>query len=202
MNTDTVEAVRQNKYVLEGQAAGAVGAIITLIVGVGVSVLVLIFVGSLSGQTYQLVEADINVIGVHPPVVQESVTLVNNSVVALAHHTIQPETFVLVNATSKATIAAGNYTLYDSTGELLYLITKPINAGLLPNSTTGLVNYTHGSQAIQGSIRDGITSGFTALKQTGNYLPIIVLAVVISLVLALVLSFTFAGGRMGNGSAL
>jgi hypothetical protein len=44
----------------KGQAGGAVGAIITLIVGIGVSVLVLIFVGALGGQTYNLVEPDID----------------------------------------------------------------------------------------------------------------------------------------------
>lgn len=46
-------------YEKEGQAAGAVSAIITLVVGMGVAVLVLIFVGSLGGQTYNLVQADI-----------------------------------------------------------------------------------------------------------------------------------------------
>jgi len=50
-------------YKKEGQmAGGAVGAVITLIVGIGVSVLVLIFVGSLGGQTYNLVETDIDAI--------------------------------------------------------------------------------------------------------------------------------------------
>lgn len=52
----------KNKFELEGQVGGSVGAVITLIVGVGVSVLVLIFVGSLGGQTYELVEADIDAI--------------------------------------------------------------------------------------------------------------------------------------------
>jgi len=109
------------KYEKKGQMAGnAVGNIITLIVGVGVATLVLIFVGSLGGQTYQLVEADIDAI---------------------------------------------------------------------TNDT------------IKGSVKNGIVSGFEALEQTGDYLPIIVLAVVISLVLVLVLSFTNFGGA-GRGSAL
>ena len=48
-------------YEKKGQMAGnAVGNIITLIVGVGVAVLILIFVGSLGGQTYNLVEDDID----------------------------------------------------------------------------------------------------------------------------------------------
>ena len=108
-------------YTKKGQLAGsAVGNIITLIVGVGVSVLVLIFVGSLGGQTYELVEDDIDAI---------------------------------------------------------------------TNDT------------IRGSVKNGIISGFEALEQTGDYLPIIVLAVVISLVLVLVLSFTAIGGT-GRGGAL
>jgi len=108
-------------YEKKGQmAGGAVGAIITLIVGIGVSVLVLIFVGALGGQTYNLVEPDI-------------------------------------------------LNISDAT--------------------------------IRGSVTNGITSGFDALEQTGSYLPLIVLAVVIALVLTLVLGFT-AFGSGGRGSAL
>jgi len=109
-------------YKKEGQAQGAVGAIITLIVGVGVSVLVLIFVGALGGQTYNLVEDDINAI--------------NDS-------------------------------------------------------------------EIQANVENSIKSGFEALEQTGDYIPIIVLAVVISLVLFLVLGMmSFGGMNGGRGSAL
>lgn len=49
-------------YKKKGQMLGAVNAIVALIVGVGVATLVLIFVGSLGGQTYELVEADITAI--------------------------------------------------------------------------------------------------------------------------------------------
>lgn len=107
-------------YKKKGQAFGAVGAVITLITGIGVSVLVLIFVGTLGGQTYELVEADIDA------------------------------------------------------------ITNP---------------------NVSDAVKDSIVSGFDALETTGSYLPIIVLAVVISLVLALVLGFTAFGGG-GRGSAL
>jgi CHASE3 domain sensor protein len=109
-------------FEVQGQAQGAVGAIITLVVGVAVATLILIFVGALGGQTYNLVEPDINSI----------------------------------------------------------------------NNTT-----------IQNSVKNSMASGFTALEQTGDYMPIIVLAVIISVVLALVLGFTaFGGGNAGRGSAL
>lgn len=108
-------------YEKKGQVGGAVGAVITLIVGVGVSVLVLIFVGALGGQTYNLVESDID---------------------AIANETVKAH------------------------------------------------------------VKNSIVSGFSALEQTGNYLPIIVLAVVIALVLMLVLGFTTFGGMNGGRSAL
>jgi hypothetical protein len=110
-------------YKKEGEMIGAVQAVIALIAGVGVSVLVLIFVGTLSGQTYSMVQADLTAI----------------------------------------------------------------------NTT---------SPAAYGNVTSAILSGFTALKQTGSYLPIIVLAIVIAIVLALVLGMTgiASGGR--GGSAL
>ena len=91
----------------KGQVGNQVGMIIQLIVGVGVAALVLIFVGTMGGQTYNLVEADIDAIS---------------------------------------------------------------------------------DENIQASIKSGITSGFEALETSGDYLPLIVLAVVISIVLALVLN--------------
>lgn len=117
-----MEQMQEQLYERSGQSAGAVSAVIILIVGIGVSVLVMIFVGSLGGQTYNLVEDDI-----------DAITNTN----------------------------------------------------------------------VSWAVKNSIVSGFSALETTGNYLPIIVLAVVISLVLGLVLSFTsFGGAGVRGGSAL
>ncbi len=114
---------KEKLYKKSGFVQQSVNAIVQLIVGVGVAVMVLIFIGALGGQTYNLVEPDIDNI-------------------------------------SDATIKA--------------------------------------------SVKASITSGFAALEQTGAYLPIIVLAVVIALVLMLILGFTAfgQGGQGGRGSAL
>ena len=110
------------KYKKEGNAGVAVSAMITLIIGVAVATLILIFTGALGGQTYNLVQSDIDAI----------------------------------------------------------------------TNTT-----------IKNHVQNAITSGFEAQEQTGQYLPLIVLAVVIGLVLALVLSFmAFGGGGSMRGSAL
>jgi hypothetical protein len=54
-----MEQTTKQKYIKTGFAQGAVGAITSLIVGVGIAVLLLVFVGALGGQTYDLVEDDI-----------------------------------------------------------------------------------------------------------------------------------------------
>lgn len=110
-------------YRKSGMIQAQVGAIIMLIVGVGVAALVLIFVGTLGGSTYNLVEPDID---------------------AITNETIK--------------------------------------------------QYT----------KDGIISAFKALKTTGSYLPIIVLAVVIFIVLGLILGMTgmTTGGGGYSGGAL
>ena len=116
--------LEQKEVIYEGEGAvqQSVGAIVTLIVGVGVAALVLIFVGTLGGKTYSMVEEDID---------------------ALSNESIK--------------------------------------------------NYT----------KDGIVSAFEALEQTGGYLPIIVLAVIIFLVLGLILGMTGGltyGGGYGGGA--
>jgi hypothetical protein len=110
------------QYESDGQVTDNVGAIVFLIVGVGIATLVLIFVGVLGGQVYQQVEADIDAI--------------NNS-------------------------------------------------------------------TIQGHIKDSIVSGFKALDTTGTYLPIVVLAVIIFVVLSIVMglgAFGTAGGQRYSGA--
>jgi len=100
------------KYAKKGYVADNVGAVITLIIGVGVASLVIIFVGTLGGQTVNLVQADITAIT---------------------------------------------------------------------------------DQNIEDSVNNAIESGFDALETTADYLPIIVLAVIIFIVLGLVVG-------MGGGS--
>ena len=104
----------------EGQVGNQIGMVIQLIIGVGVAALVLIFVGTMGGQTYEMVQGDI----------------------------------------------------------------CDLNTGGLGEEgcTDGIADYN-----IAGSVRNGIVSGFEALETSGDYLPLIVLAVVISIVLALVL---------------
>lgn len=106
------------EYERAGFSPNDVAAVLTLIVGIAVSTLVLIFTGSLGGQTWQLVESDVDAI----------------------------------------------------------------------TNTT-----------IQGYIKEAVVAGFKAQKTTGTYLPLIVLAAVIGLVLTMVLGMgSFGGGYRGG----
>lgn len=59
------------------------------------------------------------------------------------------------------------------------------------------------NDTIKNSIKDSIVYGFDAMKTTGQYMPIIILAVVIALVLGLVVGFMYFGNMGGGrGSAL
>jgi len=177
----------------KGQAQVAVGAIVTLIVGVGVATLVMIFVGSLGGQTYNLVESDIDSIA-NNGIVNETFTPIVSTAVALDNDFVQSGTLSVVDS-SDASIALGNFTIDYGAGTMTLT-----NAAY--NNTALNASYTHGDTAIRNSIKNGIKSSFDAMENTGDYLPIVVLAVVISLVLALVLSFTAFGGSGGSNSAL
>jgi hypothetical protein len=106
------------KFSKKGQIGGA-GAMVPLVLGVGVALLLMIFVSALGGQVYQTVEADI----------------------------------------------------------------------------ASITNTT-----IQGHIYGAITESFSALEKTGSYMPLLVLATVIGVVLFVVLGFTRYS--QGGGSVL
>jgi hypothetical protein len=55
---------------------------------------------------------------------------------------------------------------------------------------------------IKASVKNSITQGFGALEDTGTYLPLIVLGIVIFIILGLVLGMTAFGGGGRGGAAL
>jgi len=90
----------------------------------------------------------------------------------------------------------------------LVLIFVSVLGGSVYQQTQGQINAISDT-AIKGNVTAAIESSFTALNTVGGYLPIVVLAVIIFLVLGLVMSLTpgFGGGMRGGyggygGSAL
>ena len=180
-------------YKKSGFAAESVGAIVTLIVGVGVSVLVLIFIGTLGGQTYNIAEDNILEIG-NTTITNSSFVALNNTAVDLGYENIHSGSLLLYNESDK--VALANFTIDYTAGTLKLLTEEGFNNSQLNAS------FNYGDLEIQTSVKDGIKAGFSALEQTGDYLPLIVLAVVITLVMSLVLSLGNMGGNVRGGSAL
>jgi hypothetical protein len=171
-----------------------VGSIIALITGIGISLMVLIFIGVLAGNTYQLTETNIDAIG-NNVVINETFTPLNNTESQLAHKSIQEGTLIVINSTTEQTLSLSNFTITYDDGILKLTHVKY-------NNTELKASYTWGSVAVRSGVKGSITSGFSALETTGDYLPIIVLAIVISIVLSMVLGLTAFKGGNGGGTAL
>ena len=182
-------------FIEKGQVQTSINAVIALVVGVGVAVLILIFVGSLSGQTYNLSQTDISNIG-NNTVQNSSVAIVSNSTASsLGHQNIHSGTLTIANQTEQ--IGIGNFSVSYNSGTITP-VTQDYNDTILNAS------YNWGNIDVQTSVKGGIVSGFEALEQTGDYTPLIVMAIVIFIVLALVMGMRiFSGGNNQNvGGAL
>ena len=179
-------------YKKEGNMQGSINAVISLIAGVGVAVLILVFIGTLSGQTYDLVEPDLQTIGVAAGSTSD-LTVLNDTAVSLTHGALQSTPL----AYKAGTLITGNFTYSLEAGTAT--LTDVAN-----NNTAFNFTYTWKNETVGRSVKESMISGFQALEQTGSYLPIIVLAVVIALVLALVLGMGsgLGGSKGGSNSAL
>lgn len=187
------ESEQKPIFEVSGQSVGAVGAIIALVVGVGVATLILIFVGVLGGQAYQISEAQIDKIGLFTGI-NENFTALNGSAQSVGYSNLVEGSLSINNGTNAVTL--GNFTVDYGAGTIMLITDAPYN------NTNMTASFNYENLTVRNYVDEGIISGFAALKQTGDYLPLIVLAVIIMLVLGLVLGFSAFGSRGGSGSAL
>ena len=120
----------------------------------------------------------------------EAFTPINSTEVFLANDNILNGTLRFFN--SSETFNQGMFTVDLATGGVT-LTNNTIN------NTDMSANYTEGAADVQSSVKNAVISGFSALEQVGDYLPLIVLAIVIFLILVLVLGFTTLGNTGGGG---
>jgi hypothetical protein len=169
--------------------------ILMLIVGISVATIVLIFAGSLGGQTYATVESDINAVGV-TDVSGESFTASNETWVSLNQNSLITGTITVYNASGNDNTS--DFTVNTTDGTL------KVTGDDTLNGTSCTIDYTHGDKTIQNHVKNGIVNGFKALSQTGGYMPLIVLAVVIFMVLSMILGLGFFTGfgypKQGGGA--
>ena len=182
-------------YHKKGAVTGAVGALVALVVGVAVVTLILIFTSALSGQTFNLIEPDLNAVGTATVISGDTFTAINATAVSLDHGSINPASLQIFNSTSNLQTNGTAYTVNYVTGAVTL-------RDVSQNNTLFSASYTYDDPAVRDSVKTSILNGFSTMKTTSQYLPIVVLAVIISIVLVLVLSFTEMGGSHSGGSAL
>ena len=102
----------------KGQVQGIIGAIVMLVIGVGVSVLILIFIGSLSGGVYDVIEDDIEAIGLGS-IANDNFTSSNLTAIPVTHPNIIPSSLSLEQHGSA--IGIGNFTIDYTDGTFLGL---------------------------------------------------------------------------------
>lgn len=166
-------------------------SVIGLITGVGIAVMVLIFVSVMGGSTYNAAEADINSIG--GEVTGEVLGTADATGYLVANLSYTPVVQGSETIYANGTPITG-YTIDYSTGQVTVNDTAAANA-------TITADYKWGQYDIYNNIKTSITSSFKALNQTGKYMPLIVVAVMITIVLGLVVNIGWqTGGRFGGGA--
>jgi len=182
--------MRKNK---KAQVSKATGTLIPLVVGVGVAVLVLIFMSSLGGQVWETVEDDVDTIGDQSATVENR----NLSLSSQIDPAIITGTLSISNTTS--TVPLENFEIDYDAGTL-----HVNNTDAMYNNSLYNISYEYYNYTIRNSIRGATVNSFDALEQTANYMPLIVLAVVIGVVLLIVLGLGVGGNVYGknNGGSL
>ena len=162
----------------KANTAAAVMSVILLIVGFAVAGLLFTFTQVLGGQTYNLVEDDIDAITSYTDA-NHTFTADNTTWVDLGNTTLR--NVVLYN--SSYSDNTSDFSINTTTG---YVLLVSDNASL--NGTTITADYEYDDGDIRNAIKAGILSNFEAQQQIGDYLPIVALAIIITIVISLIIS--------------
>ena len=174
------------------ESQNAMWLIIGLIIAIGIGTTALIFMTTISGTVYDLTEDDINSIATNE-VKSDSFIASNLSKANLDHSFVQTGTLTVKNGTANGNeVGLGNFTIDYGSGTVLLKTTATYGTY---NGSTMYANYTWGIAEIRSHITDSVLSGFEAQEKTAKFMPLIILAIVIAIVL-MVLPFW---GNKGGG---
>jgi len=179
---------------MEKNTTVAIMSTIFLIVGLAVAGLLYTFTTVLGGQTYNIVESDLDEITSYTDANHTFVA--DNTTWTLINASLKPSSLHLYNTTGwvdNTSEFSVNYT----TG---YVLLIDSNATL--NGTTMGCVYEYDDGTIRTAIKTGILSNFEAQQQIGEYMPIIALAIIITIVIGLIIggiASKFMAPGMGFG---
>ncbi len=158
-------------------------AVIILIVGFAVAGLLYTFVSVISGQTFEIVEDDIAAINSYTDA-NITITPINQSWVSLNNTDIRVDTLYIYNSTTMNN-EVGNFTVNHTTGYVF--LDESWEEQYQLSNTTAYAIYQYDDGLIRSAIQSGILSTFEANQEIADYMPIIVLAIIITLVIGLII---------------
>lgn len=175
----------------------AMMSVIGLVVLIGVAIITMVFIGVMAGRTFETSQTHLSLIGNAETAENETVTVLNGTAVSSANS----RWLTLVNVSANYTFAiqeTGNYT-FDAAAGTITLINND------HNNTDWNLTYTYRNASVFGQLNTGIGSSFQAFSDLGSFMPLIVLALVVILILSLIfglLAFQQLRGGSGGGSVL
>lgn len=174
--------------------AQAQALILPLIMAVGVGVLLLILLTSLGGVVYDNVDDDLNSIGANLVTDELHNITANNTEFALLNGFVLEDTITAYDFTNSTDVTiTESYVFRDD--KYLTLVNES-----LKNADVKF-NYTYGLKDVRDRALDTLTYGFDANKLTAQYIPLLVLALIIVVVVGAVIGMSYMGrGGMGGGA--
>lgn len=179
---------------MQNNTAAAVFTVILLILGFAIAGLLYTFTSVLTGETYEIVEDDLDAIS--------SYTSANTSFVAsnTTWVTIRPllrSGEVALYNTSTYTDNTTDFSVNYTTGKVL--LTLEVSSESTLHQTTMRAVYQYDDETIKNAVKGGILSNFEAQQEIGSYLPIVALAIIITIVISLIIA-GIATKVLGPGS--
>ncbi len=169
------------------------GQILPLIITISLATVLLVFVGVLVGSSYNLIESDLEVL-------------------AIQHHGNKTFTALWNQSVFIDYFNGGTTDIYQAATNLDANFTVDANLGTVTLDDVGLnntqlnISYQTGNDTLVGYLKGSVVGATQGIQTTGQYLPLIVLAFVISIVMVLILGFASigggTGGARGGGNAL
>ena len=171
-------------------------SVIGLIVLLGIAIITMVFIGVMAGRTYQTSQTQLLDIGETETATDETVTVLNATAVAASFN----RWITLINVSTNYSVLigeTGNYTYNLEDGTITLINNESYN------NTDWNLTYTFHNQSIYGRLTSGLGSSFQAYEDTGSFMPLIVLALVVILILSLIFGMmTFqnlkTGGNQGG----
>jgi len=160
----------------------AIFSVILLVIGFAIAGLMYTFTSVLSGETYNIVEADIDAITSYTDN-NQTVVVYNATWVSLGNATIKDYHFYNSSTFSDNTSA---FSVNDTTGYIRLNEDSENKDDALNNSAIYAL-YMYDDGTIRDAVKTGIHSNFEAQQQIGDYMPIIALAIIITIVISLII---------------